>query len=126
MREYILSMTPNTIDRTNLTAAPSQEEIALRAHQLWMEQGCPHGHDVDNWLEAERQLRDGSSTASTSGLSASGDIPAAEDVRTSDVARSDESFGALRDEAPLATKVEDQLLDPGRPAGRRSKTALNL
>jgi Protein of unknown function (DUF2934) len=27
------------------------------AYRLWEEQGCPSGHDMDHWLEAERLLR---------------------------------------------------------------------
>lgn len=36
---------------------PTQEQIAALAHAIWMDRGCPEGTDVDNWLEAERQLR---------------------------------------------------------------------
>lgn len=103
---------------------PTTDEIALRAHQIWMEQGCPAGHDVDNWLEAESQLRLGRNTTAPN-LSDSA-IPAAEDVRPSDVARDEEPFDGLRSDAPLATKVEDSLIDPGRPASRRSKTSIDL
>jgi hypothetical protein len=35
---------------------PSQAEIAQRAHQLWIEQGCPQGAAQQNWLDAEREL----------------------------------------------------------------------
>ncbi len=38
-------------------AAPSKEEIAKRAYELWLSHGCENGHDVEHWLEAERQLR---------------------------------------------------------------------
>ena len=27
------------------------------AYQLWEQQGCPSGRDMDHWLEAERLLR---------------------------------------------------------------------
>jgi hypothetical protein len=36
---------------------PTHEEIAARAYDLWIAQGCPHGRDHENWIEAERQLR---------------------------------------------------------------------
>jgi Protein of unknown function (DUF2934) len=36
---------------------PPHEAIALRAHQLYMDCGCPEGRDVEFWLEAERQLK---------------------------------------------------------------------
>ncbi|MFT3867536.1 MAG: DUF2934 domain-containing protein [Nibricoccus sp.] len=38
-------------------AAPSQEEIARRAYDLWLQDGCPMGRSVYHWHEAERQLR---------------------------------------------------------------------
>ena len=30
--------------------------IARRAFELWERRGRPHGHDVDDWLMAEREL----------------------------------------------------------------------
>jgi hypothetical protein len=39
------------------TAAPSPEEIGLRARSLWEEAGRPEGRDVEHWLAAERELR---------------------------------------------------------------------
>ncbi len=35
---------------------PSTEEIAFRAHQLFVERGGEPGHDVEDWLRAEREL----------------------------------------------------------------------
>ena len=35
----------------------TQEQIARRAHEIWVKQGCGHGRDRENWFEAERQLR---------------------------------------------------------------------
>ncbi len=34
----------------------THEEIAHRAHELWLEQGQPAGCDLDIWLEAEAEL----------------------------------------------------------------------
>ncbi len=36
------------------SAALSHEEIARQAYMLWVERG---GSEIDNWLEAERNLR---------------------------------------------------------------------
>ena len=36
---------------------PNQEEIAHRAHEIFRERGAEHGHDVDDWLQAEQELR---------------------------------------------------------------------
>ena len=36
---------------------PTHDEIAIKAHSLWKDRGCPEGIDNEIWLEAERQLR---------------------------------------------------------------------
>jgi hypothetical protein len=36
--------------------APTREEIELRAYQMYVERGCAHGLDVEDWLQAEREL----------------------------------------------------------------------
>lgn len=39
-------------------------DVAYRAYELYLERGCEHGHDLDDWLQAERELRNAvSSTA---------------------------------------------------------------
>ena len=116
-------MSPNS-NSNSVVREPTTDEIALRAHQIWMEQGCPHGHDVDNWLEAQSQLRLGLNTTAPNRSDSA--IPASEDVRPTDVAREEEPFEGLRSSAPLASKVEEALIDPGRPASRRSKTSIDL
>ncbi len=37
--------------------APSHEEIAARARAIWQAKGCCAGQDVQNWIEAETQLK---------------------------------------------------------------------
>lgn len=32
------------------------QDIARLAYAIWQDRGCPHGSDVEDWLEAERQL----------------------------------------------------------------------
>jgi hypothetical protein len=34
----------------------AHEEIERRAHELYLKSGCIPGRDMDNWLEAEREL----------------------------------------------------------------------
>jgi hypothetical protein len=36
---------------------PSAEQIAERAYQLYLLRGGANGHDVDDWLVAEEELR---------------------------------------------------------------------
>ena len=38
------------------TAAPSDEEIALCAYRIWLQEGCPHGRDREHWLKAREML----------------------------------------------------------------------
>jgi hypothetical protein len=35
---------------------PKVEEIEVRAYQIYIERGGADGHDVDDWLQAEREL----------------------------------------------------------------------
>jgi hypothetical protein len=44
---------PKTIE----PSAVSYEQIAVRAYQIWQENGEPGGTEMENWLEAERQLK---------------------------------------------------------------------
>jgi DUF2934 family protein len=38
-------------------------DIARRAFAIFCERGCQHGHDLDDWLQAERELRGSVETA---------------------------------------------------------------
>jgi len=35
---------------------PTQEEIALRAYHIYLERGGIPGNELEDWIEAERQL----------------------------------------------------------------------
>jgi hypothetical protein len=35
---------------------PSEEEISARAHQIFLKRGGEPGHDMEDWLKAEREL----------------------------------------------------------------------
>jgi hypothetical protein len=39
-------------------SAPADEEIAQRACELYLARGGAHGYDLEDWLEARRQLED--------------------------------------------------------------------
>ncbi len=48
-------------NKTGLDAAakatwPTFEQIAARAYQIYIERGRQHGHDMDDWLQAEYEL----------------------------------------------------------------------
>ena len=38
---------------TNIT----DRDVARRAYALYLERGCEPGHDVDDWMQAEEELR---------------------------------------------------------------------
>jgi Protein of unknown function (DUF2934) len=42
----------------NLTEMPtvSYDQVAMLAHQLWIERGNAHGSDADDWFRAEQML----------------------------------------------------------------------
>ncbi len=42
--------------RSERTQAPSYAEVALRAYEIYLARGAASGSDLDDWLEAERQL----------------------------------------------------------------------
>ncbi len=49
-----------TLDREPEQAAgttPRTDNIARRAYQIYCERGCEHGRDMDDWLQAENELK---------------------------------------------------------------------
>ena len=52
---------PLTIPSTE-SYMPDPDAVARRAHQRFEERGYEHGRDMDDWYEAERELR-GSQTS---------------------------------------------------------------
>jgi hypothetical protein len=45
-----------TTEPTAAQNAPTQDEIAVRAYEIYLERGAEQGSDVDDWLQAEREL----------------------------------------------------------------------
>jgi DUF2934 family protein len=45
--------TPKTI---RFAERPYPEEVARRAYELFKKRGAVHGHDLEDWFEAELQL----------------------------------------------------------------------
>ena len=61
-KKELASVTPIDINRepAQVTVSPtriSTEQIARLAHQYWLERGCQHGHDAEDWFRAEQELR---------------------------------------------------------------------
>lgn len=40
----------------NPRKSPVVEDIEVRAYHLYLGRGASHGHDLDDWLQAERQV----------------------------------------------------------------------
>jgi hypothetical protein len=47
---------PKRARTTQTTQVVPSTDIACRAYELFMERGGAHGHDVEDWLAAEREL----------------------------------------------------------------------
>lgn len=47
---------PAVIPGATYPARPSWEEIARRAHEIFLARGGGEGHEIEDWLEAEREL----------------------------------------------------------------------
>lgn len=48
----------NSADESR-ASGPAESDIARRAFERYCERGCEDGHHVEDWLEAERELRGG-------------------------------------------------------------------
>ncbi len=44
---------------TKSSKAPTEQDIAVRAHELFLQRGGEAGHEMEDWLQAERELRTG-------------------------------------------------------------------
>jgi hypothetical protein len=66
MHERIMDQMPQAslpgdgaLEQMFAEAAKLQHQaIAQRAHQVFLERGCAHGHDLQDWLAAKRELFD--------------------------------------------------------------------
>lgn len=48
---------PRSTKSQSSASSPTYEQIAERAYYIWESRGCPWGQSLENWLEAERQLK---------------------------------------------------------------------
>jgi hypothetical protein len=59
---------PRSSQKNNVVKMPTAEMrrsvsegtldvIAHRAYEIYLSRGCTHGHDIDDWLQAERELQ---------------------------------------------------------------------
>ncbi len=43
-------------ENTSANHKPTCEEISVRAHEIYLERGSLPGNELDDWLQAEREL----------------------------------------------------------------------
>lgn len=48
---------------SNAGAVNLAADIAKRAFEIYCERGCQDGHDLEDWLQAERELQGAASSA---------------------------------------------------------------
>ena len=53
----IAAADPSSKILTDGAASVTDGDIACRAYELYLGRGRDHGHDEDDWLTAERELR---------------------------------------------------------------------
>ncbi len=42
--------------KSAVAARPTADQIRDRAYYIFLERGCTHGNDMQDWLQAEREL----------------------------------------------------------------------
>jgi Protein of unknown function (DUF2934) len=45
--------------RTEQTTAPAEEQIRVRAYQIYLQRGDQSGSEIQDWLQAEAELNSG-------------------------------------------------------------------
>ena len=58
MEEREQEVAESSRTQSQLASAASLEEIQQRAYVLHLERGCVRGYDMDDWLQAERELKE--------------------------------------------------------------------
>jgi len=44
-------------EETSVSHGPTQDQIKLRAYQIYLERGARPGQELEDWLRAERELQ---------------------------------------------------------------------
>jgi Protein of unknown function (DUF2934) len=56
MAKTIESVSPASQKPRIVKNQPTREEIALRAYQIYLERGAAPGNELEDWIQAEREL----------------------------------------------------------------------
>lgn len=49
----------NPLAKAESSNRPDSENVSRRAYELFLARGGQHGHDLEDWLQAERELSTG-------------------------------------------------------------------
>lgn len=110
---YILHMKENptqnhssTLTSTTEGSQLTHEDIARKAYELWLQDGCPMGREIYHWHEAERQLLQSPQSSAFSSQSQS-----SKTEERSLAALTDDSspYNGLEKESPRSPKVARNL-----------------
>jgi hypothetical protein len=77
-----ISEIANRFER-NAAALEHRQRVRQRAHEIWIEQGCPEGRDIENWVAAESEVTSaqeatGEGQRQRSAITGAGSHPAAD------------------------------------------------
>lgn len=103
MKKNPPNVTKSTITATSPSPQLSHEEIARRAYELWLQDGCPTGRAVYHWHEAERQLQKASQNPERPAAQSS---PKPDDHTLASLTDDSPPYNTLEKEAPLKARVE--------------------
>jgi hypothetical protein len=84
------------------SSAPTHDEIAAHAYEIYIREGSVAGRDLDHWLQAEAELRNGNGNGNGSHLTTqapTGQVDTAKTIASSPTA----SVAAARPAAPKRT-----------------------
>jgi hypothetical protein len=62
--------------------SPTSDEIQVRAYEIYLERGGTDGRDVEDWLQAERELQHSTTSKSRESSSAVTYTPATRSLKT--------------------------------------------
>lgn len=112
---------------TNYT--PTHDEIAARAYQIYLRDGCVEGRDLDNWLRAEAELRSGGTqgNGSSNGNGATTDAVRATERSSTPAPRKQENIlpnSVVPPAAPIAqVSAPSRSTTPRKGSGKREAAA---
>jgi hypothetical protein len=96
---------------------PTHDAIARQAYELWQNRGCPAGRDLELWLEAEQQLRDGGRAAFTEHVKAETAAESAVEFNLSPAVSQQAAIrAALQQKSALLPQVPHHTAPKGKPA----------